>query len=186
MNYASTGVYTFGAFGDLFSLKATTDTYRCIIIGDTTNTNTINSNTVQSDTIATGSTIAWGQLTVLLGHYVARTWGGGGVSFQCGKSADGLHPYLIAGSIGYMYGSQGLGPDNALYVSPLKWYESPTGTYRGRMRGLYTMPHGSSSFSDGFTFAGGGDYAGKTFQVIRPGVNGGLWVVETSNTVETN
>ena len=57
---------------------------------------------------------------------------------------------------------------------------------RGRMRGLYHLCHQPSNFSDGQIVTGANEYAGKTFQVVKPGYYGGAMLVEISNTVETN
>jgi hypothetical protein len=126
------------------------------------------------------------------GHFVARTWGGGGTSVPFTKKGDSAvtqgdgmtnTPYAspIAGNL-----QTPNGPDNSLYLAPLGLVEASTVTVRGRFRGLYQICHASSGFSDGQTFSGGGDYAGKTFQVIKAGPNGGFWALETSATVETN
>ena len=54
------------------------------------------------------------------------------------------------------------------------------------MRGFYHLCHAIAGFSDGQTFSGSGDYAGKTFQVVKQSANNGLYCIEISNTVETN
>jgi hypothetical protein len=54
------------------------------------------------------------------------------------------------------------------------------------MRGMYHLCHPITSFADGQVFSGANEYAGKTFQIIKQGPNAGMWVIETSNTVETN
>jgi len=122
-------------------------------------------------------------------HYIARTWGGGGSStmitrggdLQVSLSWNGSYPHIA-----YQFGAQPYGPDNALYLAPLRVFEYPSGQYRGRFRGLYMPVHSYTNFSDGQTFTGSGDYSGKTFQVVTRGGNYGVWFVETSNTVETN
>jgi hypothetical protein len=128
------------------------------------------------------------------GHYMARTYGGGGTSINVGKLFDSTkcigNSNVNAGAVGAiaMLGVMQTpnGPDNSLYLSPVSVYESTTSTVRGRLRGIYQVCHPLASFSDGQTFSGGGDYAGKTFQVISKMVNGGFCAVETSATVETN
>jgi len=123
------------------------------------------------------------------GHYIARTWGGGGSSVQLNKGGDLQVAIVFNPSYPYyatQYGNQPYGPDNTLYLSPLRMFEYPSGQLRGRFRGLYMCAHQYTLFSDGQTLAGAGDYAGKTFQVVHRGGNGGIWFVETSNTVETN
>jgi hypothetical protein len=78
------------------------------------------------------------------------------------------------------------GPDNSLFVAPIQCFEVASLFIRGRLRGLFSIPHLTANFSDGQTFQGSNDYAGKTFQIIKVGYNGSMWVVETSATVETN
>jgi hypothetical protein len=50
---------------------------------------------------------------------------------------------------------------------------------RGRIRGFYHILHAAGGFADGDTFTGTGDYAGRTFIVVK-GANGGLAAVETT------
>lgn len=79
--------------------------------------------------------------------------------------------------------------DNRLYLAPIRVGQatsSAAGDYRGRLRGLWEFGHPIASAADGDTFSGAGDLAGKTFLVIKTGLNGGLYVVETSNTWESN
>ena len=78
--------------------------------------------------------------------------------------------------------------DKSLYLSPIFINESfgQNSCVRGRMRGMYHLCHPIANFSDGQTFGGIGEQFGKTFQVIKQGWNGGMWCIETSNTVETN
>jgi hypothetical protein len=51
---------------------------------------------------------------------------------------------------------------------------------------MYQVCHPSSNFSDRQRFSGANDYAGKTFQIVKWGANGGYVAIEVSNTVETN
>lgn len=133
-------------------------------------------------------------LQATAGHFLARGWGGGGASVYAGKIFDLSKTYLYAAVNSGSYGWCGMlgtvqtsnGPDNSLYLSPVLITEPSTGTIRGRLRGIYQVCHPIASFSDGQTFSGGGDYAGKSFQIIKGMVNGGFCAVETSATVETN
>jgi hypothetical protein len=38
---------------------------------------------------------------------------------------------------------------------------------RGRMRGLYQIAHPQANFAEGDTFAGSGEYVGRTFMVVK-------------------
>ena len=75
---------------------------------------------------------------------------------------------------------------NTLFMTPLLVWEPNTTTLRGRMRGMYHICHPLTSFVDGQIFSGSNDYAGKIFQIVKQGWNGGMWCIETSNQVETN
>jgi len=178
--------YTHWGFGDLFSVKSTTDAYRCFIRGDTVNTSTPSATTAKTDVIAIGDGSLYGIQQGHAGHYIARTWGGGGSSVASNVSADGMNSLLTVGmtGLGYQRGITNIGADNALYFYPLRWNDGSA--QRGRLRGLYVSPHNPDMFVEGQVIAGGGDYAGKEFMIIKNGVNGGVWFVEISETVETN
>lgn len=189
MDTGSSGYHDAVGFGDVYSLKPTTDDYRCLIYGTTNNySQGVTSNHTDTISICISSAYPPNRDTTWDGVYMARTSGGGGGSIVCIKGGDNSASALVQN--GYPYGSQyGYIPystDNALYLSPIKIYEQASGAYRGRMRGLYYPLHVWNQFSNGQVFNGSGDYAGKTFQVVCWGRQSGVWLVETSNTVETN
>jgi hypothetical protein len=78
--------------------------------------------------------------------------------------------------------------DNRIYLSPVRVHTvSPFNTLRGRLRGLWNFMHPAGSVTDGDTFTGVGDLAGKSFLVIKQAGNGGgCYILETSNTWDTN
>ena len=51
---------------------------------------------------------------------------------------------------------------------------------RGRMRGLYQQIHDLSGTADGDTFSGSGDYAGKTFKLVRGNTTSNGFAIETT------
>lgn len=173
------GTYHSFFFGDFFSMKGASDAYRCMIIGGITE----NSSTTNDVDIQTG-----GVGNVVVGHFIARTYGGGGGSITAGKHGDS------AKGLGSGSGLAGIvqtpnGPDASWYLSPIWVHENTVSAVRGRMRGLFQICHPIASFADGQTFSGAGDYAGKTFQIIKQGTNSGsagMFCLETSATVETN
>jgi hypothetical protein len=64
---------------------------------------------------------------------------------------------------------------------------TPNFVKRGRLRGLWHLLHPAQSFNHLDTFNGTGAQAGKSFRIIKPTPNFlGVYVVEKSNTVETN
>jgi hypothetical protein len=173
----SAGVYYAFMFGDIYSLKLTTDTYRGMIIGR----NTENSSTgINQEGMDTTSFVN----IAVIGSFMPRTYGGGGTSITVGKHGDvGLSS---SGSSPIGMCTNPNGPDNSYYLAPYWVTESSGSIVRGRMRGFYQICHPIAGFSDGQTFSGSGDYAGKTFQVVKQSANSSLYCVEISNTVETN
>jgi hypothetical protein len=132
-----------------------------------------------------GGTFAYNSAGVE-GHFVARTMGGGGASVRVTPVGDSG----VVAAYGTNYSNRAgvipFNPNTPQFIFPIRVFEFNNGTYRGRMRGIYHSAHPSNNYSNGSTFAGSGDYAGKTFQVVGTAINGGLWIVETSNTLENN
>jgi hypothetical protein len=181
-----TAALTYNAFffGDVYSLKGSTDTYRCMIFGNgIENSGSAATGQSMDQQFTFGATAA-----SMVGGYMPRTFGGGGTSIQVQKQADFAKVNAGATTVTVLHGSVPTpnGPDNSLFVAPIQCFEVASLFIRGRLRGLFSIPHLTTNFSDGQTFQGSNDYAGKTFQIIKVGYNGSMWVVETSATVETN
>ena len=197
--------YTNIGFGDIFSLQGTSDVYRCFIIGRATeNTAVGNAQGQEATDLLTnnyGGTTQ-GMVTAHSGQFMARTYGGGGSSIIITRKGDASASGGYIGTSYYAVYMNGMiqmpnGTDNSIHLSPCSIVEPACLAIRGRFRGIYHVCHPIGSFSDGQTFAGGGDFAGKTFKIIRNGPNSagvGLqygtattgWALEISNTVETN
>jgi hypothetical protein len=170
------GIYYMYGFGDHRSLVAG-DTYKGLILGR------VGYNVIASGTSYTNDSSASNQSGVAGGHYLQRNWSGVAPGIQFGKQGD-------AGWRGqtYMGGQMGLphGPDGGLYLSPVYIFEGSAGAYtqRGLMRGLYQLLHPMTSFTDGDTFAGSGDLAGRTFMIVKfvnsAGTFTGGYAVETT------
>jgi hypothetical protein len=169
------GVYQSFMFGDIYSLKTTSDAYRCMIIGGATENAGSNNAVDNSSSVANTCT----------GHFMPRTYGGGGTSITCGKAGD--IGKGAAGGLGGIVQTPN-GPDGAYYLSPIWVSENSASTVRGRLRGLWHNCHAAGGFSDGQTFSGAGDFAGKTFQCVKQGTSASpaCFVLETSATLETN
>lgn len=124
--------------------------------------------------------------TSVAGHYAARTWGGGGGSIAISK--HGTNSFAFSNTTQYLYNTIAteVNPENnAVFMSPL-FVTEPTGScIRGKMRGMYFIA-ANASVQDGEQFSGSGDYTGKTFYIVKSGAFGGLWAIETSNTVDAN
>jgi hypothetical protein len=78
--------------------------------------------------------------------------------------------------------------DNTMYICPLTVWQGNLngGMIRGRFRGMYHIPSATSFFVDGQIIVGTQEHQGKMFQIIKPGINDGMWVIEISDTLETN
>lgn len=210
------GNYFGMSFGDIYSFRGSSDLYRCLLIGRATRAQPhigpINAagGTALYDgfdgmpiysTGNSGNTIAVSTRPFLaqssVGHYMPRTWGGGGSSISAVKVGDigkisGTNSALAGGTYQLCWWPFGgilqtpNSADNSLYLSPIQIGEQATISLRGRWRGIYQVCHPIGNFSDGQTFAGAGDYAGKTFQIVKTCQLGGFFAIETSPTVETN
>ena len=173
------GGYSGCMFGDIFSIKSgSADAYKCMIVG---NIAEIVAGTVTNERLdALGAANA-----VLTGHFIQKSFTGGvTTSTAVGKHGDGIKgSATFMGLTGLIYPNT---PDTGLYLSPIWVTESTTNIVRGRMRGFYQICHPIASFSDGQIIQGAGDFDGRTFYVIKPSFNAGMYCIETSNTLETN
>lgn len=182
---ATANCYQNFRFGDIYSFRGSSDSYRCMIHGQATE-NGLNSagrtidNTDRLNVANTGAANG-------VGCYIARPFGGspGGsstVGLQVGDlgkaGADGVALLGIIPSPN--------GPDNSYYLCPLQFVEASSVFIRGRFRGLYHVCHPLANFSDGQIIQGSNDFAGKTFQIVSLSRASGFWAVETSATLETN
>lgn len=178
------GVYMALWFGDFFSLGGSGDAYRCMLFGNPAeNSAGLSAIGGPYDCLGTlSSTLA------NIKNYCPRTFGGGGSSiaiFLTGAISLGAGATSTpVANIGVLQVPNGT--DNAYYLPPVFVVDAAAKQLRGRLRGMFHSAHPLATFADGQVISGAGDYAGKTLQVVSRSVNLGLWVLETSNTVETN
>jgi hypothetical protein len=124
--------------------------------------------------------------TTVPGHFLARSFNQNGPqATPFGKHGNSAHSVsTLNGFLNYPNPS-----DAAVYLSQV-WVQEPytTPIIRGRMRGFWHFLHPvASQINDGDTWSGTGPLAGKTFMAIKPTAAGtGMFVMETSNTWETN
>lgn len=175
------GVYYPGYFGDIFSIKATADAYRCAIIGSAAENTPGNSSSHAMDRLGV-------MQTAQSGHFLARTYAGTGSSITFSKIGDMA---LLTGAQGdgaTMIGNVQApnGPDSGWHLAPLRVAEVSGTLIRGRLRGLYHVCHPLASFSDGQILTGANEYAGKSFQIVSKGTSSGFWAVDISNSLDTN
>lgn len=171
------GVYQAFYFGDIFSIKSTADNYRCMLVANATE-NSANAG-VLSQQNSVGSVIS--------GHFIARTYGGGGASITAGKQGDVGKSSAATTLDGIVQAPNG--PNNSYFLAEITAYEVTGAVVRGRLRGLYQACHAKATFADGQVITGAGDFAGKTFQVVRDvqsSTGNCHLLVETSATLETN
>jgi len=166
------------AFGEFYSL-VNSDAYRCMIIGRTSE-NSAAGSVEKLDTLSAYN-------AAVTGHFFARGHTGTGGSVAFGKHANAAiasTSVLGAGNAPYTNPA-----DGGLYLCPV-WITDPTTTpangLRGRMRGFWGFCHAVAGVADLDTFSGTGDLAGKTFLILKTSGNSGCYIIETSNTLESN
>jgi len=162
--------YIGALFGDFFSF-VTGDSFRTVGIARTV----LNSGAAGNEHADKLS--AFGAVNT--GHYAARPYTGLGTSKQVGKHGDG-----DTGSQSIMLGTMTYPnpADGGLYLAPIHVHEGVDTILRGRLRGLWHQQHAIASFADGDTFQMGS----KTFLILKQTQNAGAWVLETSDTWESN
>ena len=183
------GGYGSYMFGDIYSLWGSSDLNRCAIC-------------LAGGDRGAGAlpNLAYGcldrQLTPLVttaadmyGFYMSDSYAGtvgstvgypvGDPSKYNGVMAAGT-PLPLIGSIPFPNPA-----DSSYHISPI-WVLDYNWNIRGRLRGLWYPCHPLVNFSDGASISGTNDLSPKTFNVICPGWGNGVFLMETSNTVETN
>jgi len=175
------------SFGEFFSLVSTDPMRSIIIARDSENSLSM---TAAVDGLGFG-VFGLGSLdSSVVGGYVAGTVNGDMSSTAYSRLGDaglissattGGGPYV--GSIQFPNSVDGL-----LYVSPLRLkLGTSNAQLRGRLRGLWHWGHPFSNASNNMQFAGTETLAGRQFMVVKGDSSSStLWVVETSNTWDTN
>ena len=183
--------YMAGGFGDFFSLKGVTDSYRTFIVGRTAEAGVLATFGAEGFQLVSGNTIT------TAGHFIPRqTVLMSGVptpvagSFAVGKHGDSVKGapsgLPMAGTVPFPNA-----PDAGIYISPL-WIHDTAGTQYGRLRGFWEFLHSPAAVSDADIFHGTGSLVGKDFLLIKGngavggGAVTGIYLVETSDTWETN
>lgn len=172
-------------FGDIYSFLAG-DLYKTMIIGRIAENSGSNVNERFGD--------AYHLISASMGgHFIARGHTAIGGAVSIGKTGDNSKsgnnaPCAFSGVIPFTNPS-----DGGLFIAQLWVFDpvtTPANGIRGRMRGLWQFLHPIGSVVDGDTFSGVGELAGKTFLCIKQGAGSGgvsgVYIIETSNTLETN
>lgn len=169
------GCYSGGLwFGDFYTSSIIPNLYNSFLIASemTDTTTAVNAN---FDTLQNISQTANGQV-------LARSWTGTSGSVKFGKIGN-----LACAPTTQIFSSTIMYPnpvDNSLWMTPIYIADSPHTV--GRMRGLYHSAATYTQVADGEQFSGSGDYAGRTFMFVVPGISNTVFVFETSNTLDTN
>lgn len=172
-------------FGDVYSLGGSNDAYRCMIHGRmAVNSATSGQTTDNMDMVGALGTTAGNSN----GMYMTRAASGVGTSVTANKFGD-CSKYGTTSGIMVTAAGNASAPnpaDNAFFIAPLTIWEHATLGIRGRVRGLWHFGHPVTTIPDGQVISGSNAHLGKLFKKVGNGVNGGMWLVEISNTVETN
>lgn len=177
------GVWHGFGFGDFYSYQLS-DGYKCFIAG----------NSVENSGAGTSNTLGFLALTgSSSGTHVfaprSYTQLGGAILVQ--KFGDGwinsLTVNAYAGFIPFPNPSTG-----GLYLAPIRLFDGNATsvantftTLRGELRGLFHQGHPPAAFADGDTFDGVGEFAGRSFLLLKSsiaasGSSQGIWCVETT------
>ena len=178
------GVYSGSMFGEFYSLVTpTSDPGRVIICGRTAENNATMTLSTETLSVVGVAPVAGNTMVT------PRDWQGTQVASLVSKMGD----YYLGAFTGAT-GNGNIGQlafpnpaDSKIYVVPMWIYNTTVGVlFRGRMRGFYQWGHAAASVADGDTFTGTTDLAGKSFLIIKSGPISDLYVLETSDTWETN
>jgi hypothetical protein len=189
------------AFGDIFSFGGVNDTHKCMIMGRAAENSAGVQNVDWTSEIAQGSgyhvsgynaasTLGVGQP----GCYLVKNFGKSAGSLSFTKKGDPMQATGMYHSSPAAYASfyQGAmqtpnSSDNSFFIHPIIVVEPGGPMMRGRLRGIYHPCHPITNFNNGQIITAGGDYIGKTFMcILTTPDDAGVYLLETSNTVETN
>jgi hypothetical protein len=175
------------SFGEFFSLVPTDPMRSIIIARDTENSSTLSSTV---DGLGFG-VFGLGSLdSNIVGSYVAGTVNGDVSSTAYARLGDAglitspsVSGGAYTGSIQFPNAVNGL-----LYVSPIRLkLGSSNSQIRGRLRGLWHWGHPFANAVNNMQFAGIETLAGRQFMIVKGDSSSvTLWVVEISNTWDTN
>jgi len=178
-------VYVGFGWGDFYS-HLTGDGYRIFLIARSTENSATVIISPENFPLLRGSSFT----TAENGHYIQR-------NRSAAVGAIAVNKTNVVGGLGTSTSIEGPGniaypnaEDGGLYLLPLYLNDvaSASKSVRGRLRGLWVTPFTATGFTDAQTFSGVGDYAGKTFEIVKgwQSATTGALVVETSDTWDTS
>lgn len=173
-------------FGDFYTFR--NDTYRCTLHGRCANqTNSLTYRMDGSDTGNAPTTVT------LFMDWVSRSWTGVPGSFVINKVIDsGKASFAFAagtapggGTIPAAPFAGGVPLADQLFIQQVGISEQ-NGVLRGKYRGMYHLCHPVDGLNNGDIITGSNEHAGKYFQLVKPGPFNGGWLMEISDTLDTN
>jgi hypothetical protein len=168
----SPGVFYCFGFGDFYSLISG-DGFNSFVCARTTE----NSATASFDRL--DSDVRAGTATEF---YVTRPYSAIGTCENCGRHGDGAY-----NSLGWLGGTLIFPNITESVLASRIWITEPTSTgIRGWVRGLWNFLHPVASVGTNHVSNGSEELAGKTFLFLKPGALGGIFMLETSDTLDTN
>lgn len=175
------GVWYAFMFGEIYSV-VNSDAYSCSICGRTTENSTSAATSVERMAILQQTVSSAGA-----GFFTARSYLGTGGSVLMNKTGNANLMGSTAEFIGTLpYPNPS---DGGMYVSKV-WIgdntTAPANSVRGWMRGFYQFLHPLVSVADKDTVSGTGDFTGKTFVFVKTAGSNGVYMIETSATVDSN
>jgi len=173
------GIWYAFMFGDFYSV-VNSDAYNCMITARAAE-NSATASSDRLDVVSSGGSIS----SAVSNHYVARSYLGTGGSLIPSKTTN---TSLLASTTSLLGTMPYPNPsDGGMYISKV-WIgdatTAPINSVRGWMRGFWGFLHPIASVADQDTVSGTGDFAGKTFLFIKTSGNSGVYMIETSNTVD--
>lgn len=155
------GLWMGHMFGEFYSLSAVNDPYRSLVVGRNP-VNDATSGYLASFNLGIGT-------VALVGHYVPRSYTGGGTSLPVGKIDD--QALANNASTSHTAGQgvlSGVDPCiQSLIIAACRITE-PGVCIRGRLRGLVAALHAATTFGDGdFLTPAAGTWAGRTFLIVK-------------------
>lgn len=171
----SASIYSSFGFGEFYSFNPVPEQERVFIAGRSFE----NDPSGQSDTFDRIGLVS----QTLPGSYLSGDIASSFQSIPNGRVGDiGMDSRALSGALSYKNPA-----DNRIYLSPVRVSHTLGGIQvRGRMRGFWHYCHPASTVSDGDTISGSGDLLGSRFVILKQGPTGGVYCIETTNTVETN
>ena len=168
-------------FGDMYSFRSgSADIGRCMIIGRVNPS----SSAVADDRMDVINQVGGGIATPVTGHFAAHLCAGGSGSItlcKTGDSSKAVNSSVLTGTVPF------LNPcDNGLYISPVWLVDAGFANVRGKLRGFWHVLHASGSLADGAVITGSSDFPNRTFQVVASSANAAMYLIETSDTLDTN